>query len=155
MAKSTVSKPAEADPMTEFDNSVPEGFEDSQQTTFPPYWPGEVGMTFMATVLGRDDSNPEFQRYVLRALRPTLCYRGPKAQAERVTVQTGEVFNCSVWTALKLDDYVGIDVFVTAKPNLPAKTPAGFVRDFELKTTKEGSRMLAERRRELMQSNPL
>lgn len=129
-----------------YDNSAPEGWSDKIQTSFPPYWRGDEGSTFTAKVVQRDDSNPDFERYVLQALRPVQCFRGPKNGATEVMVAKGDLFTCGIWTNLNLDGLIGLEVFVKAKPNIKANTPAGFVRDFEVILSPESRKILTERR---------
>lgn len=91
------------------------GFIEQQVGGFPPYWNPKIGDKFFATVVGKDDSDPEFERYVLQAKRPLKCARGKRGEQDEVIVNPGEYFTCSVYAALPLARYIGFDVFVTVK----------------------------------------
>lgn len=99
----------------EIDRLMNEGEEErlsNEEVGFPPYWNPGIGKAFKATVMGRDDRNPDFIRYRLLALSPVICAKGPSDDAEEVLVNEGEFFTCSAYAALPLDDYFGIDVKV-------------------------------------------
>lgn len=83
-----------------------------EQTGFPPYWNPGIGKWFKATVMNRDERDPDFIRYHLLALAPVVCAKGPSDDAEEIEVQPGEFFTCSAYAALPLDKYFGIDIKV-------------------------------------------
>jgi hypothetical protein len=79
-----------------------------EQVGFAPYWKADVGESFVAIPVARDDRG-QFTRYLFQALTPMTCQRGPASDAESVDVQPGEHFTVSVYEVLagKLDEYLG------------------------------------------------
>jgi hypothetical protein len=144
--------------------AAPEGWE-NEQIGFPPYWnptmkeddhgktiPG-TGNAFLAIPIDTDERNPEFKRYVLEAVRPITCRKGPADDAEEILVQQGEFFTCSVYAALPLEQYYGIPVFVqpVRKRKLPPSQEVNQKRDlwdFSLKVSPADKKKLKERRTE-------
>lgn len=110
---------------------APEGWGKAL-TGFPPYVKNEEGMKFQGVVFEKDDSNEEFIRYVMQATKPVTAYRGPKDNAEKVTVKPGEYFTVSPAVNLNLDGFIGKEVFVKCTGKIKAKTPAGFVWGFDV-----------------------
>lgn len=84
----------------------------NEEVGFPPYWNPGIGKMFKATVMKRDDRDPDFIRYHLLALAPVICAKGPADDSEEILVNEGEFFTCSAYAALPLDEYFGIDVKV-------------------------------------------
>src|ERR1051325_10393128 len=95
-------------------DTPPAGWVD-EQTGFPPYWSPVEGASFRGTVMARDNRDPDFHRYVIRSSTAIECAQGPADEAEPVQVAPGELFSLSTYAALPLDDYMGFEVFVTAK----------------------------------------
>jgi hypothetical protein len=128
--------------------AVPEGFE-QQQTGFPPYWGPEHGKTFRGVVIERDDRDPEFMRFLLKATAPVACAQGPAEDQTEVQVKAGEFFTCSAYAALPLDRYVGCEVFVQAKQKRDIKGGKE-VWDFALFCSAETARLVADRQAKML-----
>lgn len=73
---------------------------DDRQIGFAPYWAPEVGDWCYARVIARDDRNPNFVRYLLKAYKDTECRTGPKLSGEPRIIRKGETFSMSVFTSL-------------------------------------------------------
>lgn len=135
-------------PNTSATDDVFEDGDTGVQTSYPPYFEVEEGAAFRAKVLGKDDSDPEFIRWVLCAERPVKCYRGSKKknQATEIIVQPGELFTIGEYVALRLDKYVDSVIGLKVKGKLEANTPAGFVWDFDVREAKDSraARLLRE-----------
>jgi len=144
--------------------AAPAGWE-TEQIGFPPYWNptmkedekgktiANTGNAFLGMPIQRDDRDPNFQRYVVEALRPIMCKKGPAEDAEEILVKTGEFFTCSVYAALPLEDYFGYEVFVkpvrkrklAATAEIPQKRD---LWDFELQVSPETKKLLKQRRKQ-------
>lgn len=84
-----------------------------EATGFPPYWtPEENNAQFRAVPLMIDLRDMEFPRYILRATIPVSCSKGPQDNQEEITVQPGDLFTCSTYASLKLEQYFGHEVMV-------------------------------------------
>jgi len=84
-----------------------------EPTGFPPYWtPEEHAANFRAVPIMLDLRDIEFPRYVLRATTPVVCSKGPSDNQEEITVAPGELFTCSAYASLRLDQYLGHEVMV-------------------------------------------
>lgn len=146
---------------------MPEGWE-NEQIGFPPYWNPTMqeddkgktvagtGNAFLAIPIDKDERNPEFKRYVLEAIHPIMCKKGPAEDAEEILVQVGEFFTCSVYAALPLEDYYGIPVYVrpVRKRKLAPTAEINQKRDlwdFELKVSPADKKRLKERRAQEVQ----
>jgi hypothetical protein len=88
-----------------------ETFE-TEQTGFAPYWVAGVGKMFYAQVLYLDQRDPEFPRYVCKALSPLVCQRGATDDATQLFVKKGELFTTSVWSGLELYKFFDLGVLV-------------------------------------------
>lgn len=84
----------------------------NEETGFPPYWQPGIGKVFKATVMSRDDREPDFIRYHLLALAPVMCAKGPADDSEEILINPGEFFTCSEYAALHLHKYFGMDIKV-------------------------------------------
>lgn len=73
---------------------------EEEQVGFAPYWNPEENKFFVGTVVARDERDPEFLRYLIKAAVDTQCKRGPVDEAEEVLVKKGEFFSISVYHAL-------------------------------------------------------
>jgi hypothetical protein len=156
LRKVIMAKNRETEVVDESVIPIPEGYED-QQTGLPPYWsPDEEALEqgkaqyFHARVIDYDDTNPEFHRWVLQALAPTICHRGPARDAEEVHVRIGEFFSVSDWAGLPLARYLGHPVFVFAKNKRPFGTKGRTVWEWGLRTTKEVAALVAKRNEEMI-----
>lgn len=96
---------------------TPDGWVE-EQTGFPPYWnpelanPGEVCKRFQGIVIGKDDRDPDFIRFVLKATKTIMCGEGPKDDKADIEVQEGQYFSVSDYVALPLEKYIGHEVLV-------------------------------------------
>jgi len=134
---------------------APKGSFVDEQTGMPPYWkPSEeemdqgIAQGFYGRVIGRDDGDPEFPRYVIQAGQDTPCFQGGGDDAEPVLVKKGEFFTCSVYQSLRLERYIGIPVVVQALRKRAIKTAAGrrTIWDWSLRVPDAAQRILNERR---------
>ena len=101
-------------------NLVPEGHEE-EQVSFPPYWKPAALTGFRATVLYRDDRDPNFQRYVLQSATKLDCRIGEVRDGEIVTIQPGQNFSMGVYAALPLHLYFGLEVTVACMNERPLR----------------------------------
>lgn len=143
MAKTKVTegvKVAEGfDDATDYDSWV-ETFQDG----FPPYWTPEPGKSFLAKPVMLDARDPEFPRVVFEAIKPLECQKGPVEDAEFVTVNAGEKFTVSLYSAFKdIDLYVGIPTMITSVEKKPqANNPKKSFWTFSGKVSPEDSKKL-------------
>jgi len=118
-----------------------------EQVGLPPYWNPEVGRKFKATVVGIDDKDPNFNRFILRASHGIRCQRGPAEDAETLLVKAGQYFTCSLYAALPLQRFIGFEVIVICVKLREGVTKDGFdVWEFRVLTDEETKAQLAERR---------
>jgi hypothetical protein len=118
---------------------------------FPPYWEpadeknakGHYG-SFFATVVGFDDSDEEFERWVFQAKHKTLCHKGPADDQEEVIIEAGEFFSVSNYAQLRLSQYMGLDIKLTVEDKVDVKKGKMWV--WKLETTKETHALLMQRR---------
>lgn len=144
------------------ENAAPEGWE-NEQIGFPPYWnPSmkldekgktipETGNSFLGIPIDLDERNPDFPRYVIEAIRPIICKKGPAEDAEEILVKPGEFFTCSNYAALPLKEYFGYEVWVapSRKRKLAANEENPQKRDlwdFDLKVSPKTKLLLKQRR---------
>lgn len=74
---------------------------EEEQVGFAPYWNPETDKWFLGQVVSRDERDPEFVRYLVKAALDTPCKRGPVDGAEEVLVKSGEYFSISVYYSLQ------------------------------------------------------
>jgi hypothetical protein len=86
---------------------------------FAPYWNPLEGARLAFVPLALDDRDPAFPRIICRALHSLRCQRGPKVNAEKVTVEAGEAFTMSPYPTLHLESLFGIPVRVTFGKQVP------------------------------------
>lgn len=67
----------------------------NHQVGFAPYWNPSAGDFFEGIIIARDDRDPSFVRYLVKATMPMKCKTGPKEDAETVDVAAGEFFTLS------------------------------------------------------------
>ena len=74
---------------------------EEEQVGFAPYWGPAEMKWFYGQVVDKDERDPEFVRYLIRAGVDTQCQRGPVEDAEEVLVKAGEYFTISVYYSLQ------------------------------------------------------
>lgn len=85
---------------------------EKEQVGFDPYFVIDEGKSFIATLVGRDDTAKNFVRYQFLATEDMVCQRGPNdvenERFQKVDVKMGETFNISKFYSLAklLDEYV-------------------------------------------------
>lgn len=130
---------------------LPEDDKVEQLLGFPAYWapsktPNAKGNhgVFFATLVGNDDSDPDFERWIFTAKHPILCHRGPVGEQEPVVVQPGQFFSVAKAVQLRLQKYMGFDVQLTAvrKDDIGGGQTMWV---YKLDTDKETAKRLAER----------
>ena len=72
------------------------------QVGFAPYWNPSAGDWFEGIVMARDDRDPTFVRYLVKATMPMKCKTGPSDSAETVDVAEGEYFTLSSYYQTEL-----------------------------------------------------
>jgi len=93
-----MSKPADTNAaVAQFDTS---NWVD-EQVGFSPYWNPDNDKFFIGAVSARDERDPEFIRYLIKAAVDTECKRGSDENAEDVLVKAGEFFTVSVYYSLR------------------------------------------------------
>ena len=122
------------------------GFKD-EQLRFPPYWTADVGKKFLAMVVDMDTRQEDFHRYVLQAKHSIPAATGGKGQKEDVVVEAGDFFTMSVYAALPLDRYVGMDVYVECTGTQDVGQPQEMYV-FKLKVSERDKMLLTQERKE-------
>jgi hypothetical protein len=81
-----------------------------QKLGFDPYYTPKQGDVFFATPADIDDKDPEFVRFIFLAEHDMQCARGPKKDAEPVTVAKNDTFSMGAYASLTkvFTDYVGM-----------------------------------------------
>ncbi len=134
---------------------APSGKFVEEQTGMPPYWtPDEeahnegVIQGFYARVIGRDDGDPAFPRFVLQAGQDMTAMQGGGDDAHEVDVPKGGFFTCSVYAGLPLERYIGIPVIVQVKAKRAINTKQGrrTIWDWTLRVPESAQKILDERR---------
>jgi hypothetical protein len=94
-------------------------FSEEENLGFPPYWNPAAQAQFVATIVGFDDGDPEFERWVFQASHDIECHKGPKGEdgedAEAVTVKKGGFFSTSNYVQFRLNQYIGLEVNIFVK----------------------------------------
>jgi hypothetical protein len=123
-------------------------YEEERTTAFPPYWKPLLGRGFVARVVDFDGRNPEFLRYVLEAAKPVECQMGKADDENLVTVQPGELFTTSVYRALPLHEYMGLQdpIIVVCVGTIEVKNRPNEMWKFSIRTSPRNHAMLEERR---------
>ena len=122
-----------------------------EQIGFAPYWNPKVGKKLFFTVMGFDNQDPTFPRYICRAEAKdgVLCHRGKAADAQEVHVAFGESFTISAYGSDKdadsprkgsLDDAFSFYLMsglqprlqLTALKKVPTSTPPNQVWTWDL-----------------------
>jgi hypothetical protein len=128
-----------------------------ESISLPPYWqPDEealeqgIAQGFHGRLVGFDDKDPAFPRYVLinEGPKDLTCKRGPSAEAEDVIVHKGEHFTCSVYDGLPLGDYAHLPVLVYVKDKVSTSTAGRTVWIWGMKVNSETQKILQARRAE-------
>jgi hypothetical protein len=162
MAKNTKAADVEE---TKFEESqIPEAgtsfLSDDDKTEqmlgFPAYWSpseeknakGNHGVIF-ATLVGQDDSDPDFVRWIFKAEHKTPCARGPVNNQERVIVEPDQFFSIAHAVQLRLTPYLGFKIQLTFKEKVAIKG-GKTMWQIRLDTDKETAKQLTERRMALI-----
>jgi hypothetical protein len=133
-----------------------EGMSD-ENIALPPYWKADeealeqgIPQGFYASLVGYDDRDPHFPRYVLRneSSKPLACKRGPADEADDVSVGKGEHFTCSVYEGLPLGDYAHLPVAVYVKDKVKTSKAGQTVWIWGMKVTPEVRKILDARKAE-------
>lgn len=137
-----------------------------QDLGFPPFWcpseektkDGDYGK-FFARLVGSDDSDPNFRRWVFEALHETLGHKGGGDDGEDVIVKSGEFFTMTKYGGLeRLREFGGLRVRITALKKVPhfvkAKGTMGSRWVFEVKLHKEDVATLDQRREAAVSGPP-
>lgn len=107
---------------------------EKEQVGFAPYWQPEPGQSIYGAPVQRDERDPDFVRYLVRAYMPIKCCRGPEDAREEVTVQPGELFTVSVYSSLAEPFNFLLENFVAAGKEIPMYLKA----EKQVKTKKAG-----------------
>ena len=119
-ANATNKAPQSATKADEIDFSTWE----EEQVGFAPYWNPEPGKFFVGTPVARDERDPSFLRYLIKAAVDTQCKRGPVDEAEEVLVKKGEFFSVSVYYALAEPFDAILENFTSKGTDILAKVTA-------------------------------
>ena len=126
------------------------GTEDwvEQQLGFAPYYNPKIGDTFVATPVEIDDKDPEFNRFVFVAGMIMECARGPKDDAEPVTVNDGEQFTMGAYAMLAplFEDYLGMKCRVTVVDQIKIADGKRTLYRFKLAVSPSDNKLIAERK---------
>ncbi len=123
-----------------------------EQTGFSPYWAPDEGKRFFGRIVDRDESDPEFIRYIVEASCLHVCERGDKANHETVPVHKGEFFTVSEYKGLGLGKYLGFEVLVRAKNKRPIKVDGKTKElwEWSLKVDGQSKALLTSERKALL-----
>jgi hypothetical protein len=122
----------------------------TEEVGFAPYWTPAPGEKCYATLVARDERDPEFVRYLLIAGMPIRCHRGPREGGEEVIVNKGEQFSMSAYVQLDqpfmqyLNLGVPVPMLLTAKEKV--KGGQGSVWVWDIKVSPETKAMLTAAR---------
>lgn len=120
-------------------------FTEEEQLGFPPYWsPVEKG-SVVCVPCQLDDGDPDFERWTMQAKETINCKRGPVDEAEEVTVGPDEFFSISNYAQLRLHQYIGHEILLTAVEKVKVKSGSMWV--FKLSVSKETKAALNADRR--------
>lgn len=102
--------PATVDPN---DFSNPEQW-DKREVGFRPYFEADIGSSFAGVVQQKDLRDPDFVRYVIRALQDMTCFEGEKGADGKpqnpVSIKAGETFTVGNYKQIEgeLDFYLWV-----------------------------------------------
>ena len=124
-------------------------FTEEEVLGFPPYLSLSEGTKVAATVVGFDDGDPEFERWVFQASHNVKCNKGAKdedtGEAETVIVKKGEFFSTSNYAQLRLHQYIGVEILLFVKQKV--KLAGGKTMwELGLKLTSEGKAQMNAKR---------
>lgn len=107
---------------------------EKEQVGFAPYWNPEAGKFIYASVVARDERDPEFKRYLMKTHMPMIAHRGTKEEQESIELQPGDMFSISVYYSLAEPFDFMLENFVVVGQEVPMKLTALK----EVKTKKAG-----------------
>ena len=88
-----------------------QGYEEAQ-VGFPPFWqPDEKNNKFAGEVIACDREGT-FERWVVKATKPIVCYRGDEKNRQEEVISPGQYFTMSTYSGLRLDRYIGMGEIV-------------------------------------------
>jgi hypothetical protein len=128
---------------------------EEEQVGFAPYWNPEPLKWFLGRVVARDERDPDFVRYLMRAELDTPCKRGPVNDAEDVMIRKGEFFSISVYHSLEglFNTYLEIGVTpamkVTAVKEVPTKKSGQTCWTWKVQISPEDKKLLNKKRADL------
>lgn len=140
MAKNTAPNPPTV-AQDEFD-------EETELSSFPPYWQPTVGSQVDVIVGGLDTRDPKFPRFVFQSAQdsPFEAFRGASENPESVAVQPGELFSCSTYAGLfGVEEYAGLKIRIKCTGTRKTGQPNPMLV-FKIATTPETRRIHAERK---------
>jgi hypothetical protein len=91
---------------------------EEELSTFLPYWEADVGKSIDVRIVGVDQRDPAFVRYVFESIQnaPISCCKGSKEEQTPVLVQKGEQFTSSRYAGLSgLHEYIGLECRLRVK----------------------------------------
>lgn len=134
-------KTAQPQPSSRFD-------EETELSSYAPYWTPEVGAYVECIPVDVDLRDPTFPRFILQSTmdEPFEAFRGAKADAESVAIQKGDLFSVSVYASLRgLEEYRGLEVSLRCSGTRDTGQPNEMLV-FKIGTTAETRKALNERR---------
>lgn len=94
------------------------------QIGFAPYWHPTEGAACVGSVIEKDDRNPNFVRYLLKAYAKLECKRGPRETGQSVVVEAGETFSMGVFSSM-IDEFdFHLYMQKVAKQDIPVRIEA-------------------------------
>ena len=94
------------------------------QIGFDPYWHPVEGAFCVGTIVNKDDRNPNFIRYQMKAFAQVECNRGPRASGQAVTVKKGETFTIGVYESMKKEFDFHLYMQSVVKKDIPIRIDA-------------------------------
>jgi hypothetical protein len=125
---------------------------EEEQVGFAPYWNPEPLKWFLGRVVARDERDPDFVRYLMKAEIDTPCKRGPVTDAEDVMIRKGEFFSISVYHSLEglFNAYLEMGftpaMKVTAVKEVPTKKSG---QTWKVQVSPDDKKLLTKKRTEL------
>ena len=128
----------------------------TEQTGFAPYWNPVEGASFFGIVVEKDERDPEFVRYLMKAVCDTPCKTGSEDNEEDVLVKAGDYFTVSVYFSLQglfdfyLENGINTVMKVTAKKQVPTKKTGRKVWQWQVQVSPKDKQLADRKRAELM-----